>query len=241
VYASVNNSTEKEKIAAIHFLTQLYRNLRPAELNVQLVQNTIEGLGKLENANLLRECLNFISVNLTIYGTQLGPFAATLGSIIAAKKDLPRKETNKVIVRMMKVFGKAGLKAVLPNSEEPQMRNRLRNINRKLAKLKGSMKNKEKDSKKDPNAAGIFDDDESDDEDDSQFALAPGNSNNTSLVLKEGLVDFLDPKNISSSLVSKWANLFDFLTYYSLFLLFSCSLNIAAFPLMCIFSSTFNL
>jgi len=105
---------------------------------------------------------------------------------------------------MIRVFGVAGLRAVLPNSDDPKMSTRIKNIQRKIRKLKESKSAalKKGTIEKDERDSG-----ESEEEDEEGDGNARRRSHqrppSEKLIIKEGVVDFLDPKNMTASLISK--------------------------------------
>lgn len=167
-----------------------YKELKPATPNSEILNTCISQLQQNEDPIVLKYCLAYINLCLSIFQGGMGPFASSIGGILAQSK-YPRKEVNKILARMIRVFGSAGLKAVLPNSEEPKMRVRIKNLCKKLKKLK-----EEKAKGKAPKDEN----DESEDENDDDFDKP---DMKTHVVIKEGLVNFLDPKEITQSLVSK--------------------------------------
>jgi len=106
---------------------------------------------------------------------------------IAGDPRFPRKEINKLLARMINTFGATGLRAVLPNADDPKMHTRVKNLSRKLKKLK--MKQRKS-----------TDDTVSDDEEEDEFG---DKIESKPLQIKEGVVDFLNPKEMVQSLVSE--------------------------------------
>lgn len=189
----------------IHFLIQVYLLAPPPHPDPSLINSSINHLLEEQkwDASVSREALTFLSLNLSIYKSEMGPFAAAIGKVLSIGNEthhvLPRKETNKILARMIRIFGVAGLKAVLTNSDDPKMNIRIKNIQRKLRKLKETRSTtaKQLHSKEDENS-------EESEEEGEDVKSGRSHHSNEKLIIKEGVVDFLDPKNMTASLISKF-------------------------------------
>jgi hypothetical protein len=134
--------------------------------------------------------LEFVSLNLQLYKGILGPVANQLGTIVSETK-YPKKDSSKLLARMIKVFGAVGVKAIIPDPEDSKMRNRIKNICKKLREKKG------KEDKADDDL------DEGEESEDEDMDTGVGMSNKTPLVMKEGFVDFLNPSDIAKSFINE--------------------------------------
>lgn len=183
-----------------YFLFLVYKEMKPPTPNFDILNIFFNNLKTLEDPIVWKYSLAFINLNLSLFKGQLGPLATFIGQIAGDSK-YPRREINKVLARMIKVFGGPGLRAVLPNADEPKMKNRIKNLCKKLRKLKEEKTKTPKDE------------DESDEEDnEDEFGQIKNESK--PLVMKEGLVDFLNPREITQALISKQNDRFlKFITY----------------------------
>jgi len=163
--------------------------MKPPTPNFDILNIFFNNLKTLEDPIVWKYSLAFINLNLSLFKGQLGPLATFIGQIAGDSK-YPRREINKVLARMIKVFGGPGLRAVLPNAEEPKMKNRIKNLCKKLRKLK------------EEKTKTLKDEDESDEED-NEDEFGQIKSESKPLVMKEGLVDFLNPKEITQALINE--------------------------------------
>jgi len=163
----------------------MYQELKPSDPNWDLLNACIDNMITVNDALCWKHILAFLNLCLSLYKGRLGPISVSLGQI-AGDPRFPRKEINKLLARMINTFGATGLRAVLPNADDPKMHTRVKNLCRKLKKLKMKQKTSTDD---------IVSDDEEDEFGD-KIEAKP-------LQIKEGVVDFLNPKEMVQSLVSE--------------------------------------
>jgi hypothetical protein len=197
-------------------MTLVFLELKPKEPNGELIQACIDQItaSKLpgsKNATAeadgspSKESLGFLSLNLSLFKSLMGPYASSIGQALSVAGN-PRKEVNKILARMIKVFGGAGLRAVLPNSNDPKMHTRIKNLEKKIRKLKDAKSSNNGKERSGEDQMDDKDDNISDESDDEIGGSAPTSKRTLSkrgLIIKEGVVDFLDPKNVTGALISK--------------------------------------
>jgi len=201
------------RACTINFMTLVFLEIKPKQPNAELIQACIDQITASrhpgsKNASAeadgspCKESLGFLSLNLSLFKSLMGPYAGSIGQAISLPGN-PRKEVNKILARMIKVFGGAGLKAVLPNSSDPKMNTRIKNLEKKIRKLKDAKSN---NNGKEHVGEDQMDGNLSDESDDEIGGSAPTTKRTLSkrgLIIKEGVVDFLDPKNVTGALISK--------------------------------------
>lgn len=187
----------------LRFVAIVYREWAPENPVPTIMNHCINFVKAKADSTVANEAFRFLNLCLSIHKSKMGPYANGIGIGIAAG-GLPRKETNKMLARLLKIFGVAGLKAVLPNSNDAKMHRRIKNIQKKLRKMKQT-KQAKLGEQTNENEKEVSDDEGYTDE---IIGSWTGNSkqakaSDKKLMIKEDLVDFLDPRNITSSLISK--------------------------------------
>jgi hypothetical protein len=180
--------------STMYFAFLVVREMKMLHPEREILIACFRQLEQSEDPIIWKYCLSFVNLNLSLFKGEMGPFASSIGSI-AGQSKYPKREINKILARMIRVFGPVGLRAVLPNSEDPKMKTRIKNICKKIRKMKED-KNKAKHPKDDNGDSG----EESDDQDFGEERM----DSHTPVVIKEGLVDFLSPSEMTKALVSKF-------------------------------------
>lgn len=178
----------------LRFAFCVYKEFTPESFNQPILQKCIEILQSNTDPVTLKCCLLFITLHLQLFKGMMGPVASQLGSIVSDPKFF-RKDSTKLLARMIKVFGAFGVQNNLPNPEDPKMRNRIKNICKRLR-----AKAKSREDKIDDEDGNDFESDEEDDD----MNMDVGMTNKTPLVMKEGVVDFLNPSDVAKSFISKY-------------------------------------
>lgn len=178
----------------LRFTCIVYKELTPDQPNQVIVQHCIEHLKNHSDIAVWKYCIHLLSINLQMYKGALGSVANQLGAIVSDTK-YPRKDSTRLLARMIKVFGAVGVKSIVADPEDQKMRNRIKNICKKLQEKKSYEEDKEEDE--------VEDEEDSEDEMDIDVRV----SNKTPLVMKEGVVDFLNPSDVAKSLISKWTDI----------------------------------
>jgi len=177
----------------LQFAYMMYRELKPESPNQIILNQCIDLLSSHPDPSVWKYIIQFLTLNLQLYKGVLGPLATQLGKIVADSK-YPKSDSTKLLARMIKVFGAIGVKAIIPDAEDSKMRSRIKNICKKLREKKSKEEKKEQHGDEDE------DEEESGDE---MMDIDVRMSNKTPLVMKEGVVDFLNPSDVAKSLISK--------------------------------------
>ncbi|ODN00012.1 RRP12-like protein [Orchesella cincta] len=175
----------------LQFAYMVYRELKPESPNHIILNRSIDLLLTHPDPSVWKYSMQFLSLNLQLYKGVLGPQATQLGAIVSDPK-YPKSDSTKLLARMIKVFGPVGVKAIVPDAEDSKMRNRIKNICKKL---------REKKSKEEKKEHG--DEDEDDEESGDEMDIDVRMSNKAPLVMKEGVVDFLNPSDVAKSLINE--------------------------------------
>lgn len=183
----------------LKFACLLYRELVPEEPNKELLDASIAHLQNHPDPQVWKHCLQWLCLNLQLYKGQLGVVAGPLGQIVSDQTKYPKKDSTRLLARMVKVFGSVGVRAIVVNAEDPKMRNRIKNICKKL---------RERSKKKDSGGKEDDDDEEAgheSEEEDEGIDFDGRIGSKSKLVMKEGVVDFLSPSDVAQSFISKIA------------------------------------
>ncbi|CAL8137970.1 unnamed protein product [Orchesella dallaii] len=178
----------------LQFAYMIYKELKPESPNHLILNRCLDLLLSHPDPFVWKYSMQFLSLNLQLFKGVLGPLATQLGTIVSDPK-YPKSDSTKLLARMIKVFGALGVKAIVPDPEDSKMRNRIKNICKKLREKK-----KSKDEKKERGGDEEEDDDESGDEMDIDVRIS---NKKAPLVMKEGVVDFLNPSDVAKSLINE--------------------------------------
>lgn len=96
-----------------------------------------------------------------------------------------------------------GVKAIVIDAEDPKMRNRIKNICKKLREKKKAEKDKKSGAGKDKDDDDGSDMGHDESDDDDLMDVDVRMTNKTPLVMKEGVVDFLNPSDVAKSFISE--------------------------------------
>ena len=222
------------RACTINFITLAFLELKPKEPNAILIQACIDQIVESKqteakpaaDGSQRKEALGFISLNLSLFKSLMGPYTGAIGQVLSLPGN-PRQEVNKILARMIKVFGVAGLRAVLPTANEPKMHIRIRNLQKKIRKMQEAKKLGKK-SRDDGDEDDEDREDKSGDESDEDELVGTAKTSRRTLskrglIMKEGVVDFLDPKTVTGAVISE---------LYWVFLKCSSLLSFSTFSLL---------